>query len=121
MSSRAHSQNISPAGLLVALGIIYGDIGTSPLYVLSEIVGKGPINKEVVLGAISCIFWTLTLSFLIYIFNIYLFLKILSIKYFESTFNIDRIDLLLFLVSKEIESIYIFHYIVLKTLYFILL
>ncbi|MCX6313057.1 MAG: KUP/HAK/KT family potassium transporter [Bacteroidetes bacterium] len=50
------------AGLLVTLGIIYGDIGTSPLYVLKSIVGATPINSEVVLGGLSCIFWTLTLQ-----------------------------------------------------------
>jgi len=84
-------------------------------------IARKPFDCIVACKFILSIFWTLTLSFLIYIFNIYYFLKILSIKYFESTFYIDRIDLLLFLVSKEIESIYIFHYIVLKTLYFILL
>lgn len=50
------------AGLLVTLGIIYGDIGTSPLYVLKSIVGTTPINSELVLGGLSCIFWTLTLQ-----------------------------------------------------------
>jgi len=53
---------VTAAGLLVTLGIIYGDIGTSPLYVLSEIVGKNAIDKDMILGAISCIFWTLTLQ-----------------------------------------------------------
>ncbi len=48
--------------LLVTLGIIYGDIGTSPLYVMKAIVGKQPINPVVVLGGISCIFWTLTIQ-----------------------------------------------------------
>lgn len=48
--------------LLVTLGIIYGDIGTSPLYVMKAIVGKQPINPEVVLGGISCIVWTLTIQ-----------------------------------------------------------
>ncbi len=55
----------SAAGLLVALGIIYGDIGTSPLYVMSAIFnGETPqlITKETVWGALSCIFWTLTLQ-----------------------------------------------------------
>ena len=61
MASRAHSQNITPAGLLVALGIIYGDIGTSPLYVLKAVAGTEAISEELVLGALSCIFWTLTL------------------------------------------------------------
>lgn len=50
------------AGLLVTLGIIYGDIGTSPLYVMSAIVGKSPIDGNMVKGAISAIFWTLTLQ-----------------------------------------------------------
>jgi KUP system potassium uptake protein len=50
------------AGLLVALGIIYGDIGTSPLYVLSSIIGKREITQELVYGGISCVFWTLTLQ-----------------------------------------------------------
>ena len=50
------------AGLLVTLGIIYGDIGTSPLYVMSAIVGTAPIKADLVKGAISAIFWTLTLQ-----------------------------------------------------------
>lgn len=53
---------LSAAGLLVTLGIIYGDIGTSPLYVMSAIVGKEVINETMVLGGLSCIFWTLTLQ-----------------------------------------------------------
>jgi KUP system potassium uptake protein len=44
------------------LGIIFGDIGTSPLYVLSAIVGKSVINEELIMGGVSCIFWTLTLQ-----------------------------------------------------------
>jgi KUP system potassium uptake protein len=61
-----HAENlskISAAGLLVALGIIYGDIGTSPLYVLKAIIGeRGRIEQNLVYGGISCIFWTLTLQ-----------------------------------------------------------
>jgi KUP system potassium uptake protein len=53
---------LSAAGLLVTLGIIFGDIGTSPLYVLKAIVGTAPIDSVTVLGGISCIFWTLTLQ-----------------------------------------------------------
>lgn len=53
---------VTAAGLLVALGIIYGDIGTSPLYVLSSIVGKKVITDELVYGGLSCVFWTLTLQ-----------------------------------------------------------
>ncbi len=50
------------AGLLVAMGIIYGDIGTSPLYVMQSIIEKDAIDERTVLGALSCIFWTLTLQ-----------------------------------------------------------
>ncbi|MGV1012304.1 MAG: KUP/HAK/KT family potassium transporter [Flavobacterium sp.] len=53
-------QKITAATLLVALGIIYGDIGTSPLYVMKAIIGNRPINELLVYGAISCVFWTLT-------------------------------------------------------------
>jgi len=48
--------------LLIALGIIYGDIGTSPLYVFSAIVNGRVISEDLILGGISCIFWTLTLQ-----------------------------------------------------------
>lgn len=57
-----HIQKLSWAGLLVTIGIIFGDIGTSPLYVLKAIVGDKPINKNLILGGLSCIFWTLTLQ-----------------------------------------------------------
>src|ERR1035437_6217833 len=53
---------VSGAALLVTLGIIFGDIGTSPLYVLKAIVGEHPIDAEAIKGALSCIFWTLTLQ-----------------------------------------------------------
>ncbi len=60
-----HSElnKVTTAGLLVALGIIYGDIGTSPLYVMKAIIGEGkPVQETLVLGGLSCIFWTLTLQ-----------------------------------------------------------
>ncbi|HSH64953.1 MAG TPA: KUP/HAK/KT family potassium transporter [Bacteroidia bacterium] len=53
---------LSAAGLLVTLGIIFGDIGTSPLYVLNAIIGKSVIEGDVIKGALSCIVWTLTLQ-----------------------------------------------------------
>lgn len=63
MSTHHHGLNkVTLAGLIVTLGIIYGDIGTSPLYVMSAIVGKEAINADMVKGAVSCIFWTLTLQ-----------------------------------------------------------
>lgn len=55
-------QKLSLAGLLISLGIIYGDIGTSPLYVFKAIVGTQQVSETLVLGGISCIFWTLTLQ-----------------------------------------------------------
>jgi KUP system potassium uptake protein len=60
--SNSGSNRITIATLLVALGIIYGDIGTSPLYVLKAIVGDRPITEVLVLGGVSCIFWTLVLQ-----------------------------------------------------------
>ena len=54
------SDKVTAASLLVALGIIYGDIGTSPLYVLKAIVGERPVSELLVYGGISCVFWTLT-------------------------------------------------------------
>jgi KUP system potassium uptake protein len=59
---KQHFRKATGAGLIIALGIIYGDIGTSPLYVLSSIVGKRAITQELVYGGISCVFWTLTLQ-----------------------------------------------------------
>jgi KUP system potassium uptake protein len=53
---------VSAAGLLIALGIIYGDIGTSPLYVLNAIISKKVISDELIIGSLSCIIWTLTLQ-----------------------------------------------------------
>ncbi|MBI4930711.1 MAG: KUP/HAK/KT family potassium transporter [Bacteroidetes bacterium] len=54
-----HSKKVTLGTLLVALGIIYGDIGTSPLYVLKAIVGEKPIDEILVFGGVSLIFWTL--------------------------------------------------------------
>ncbi len=54
------NNKITAASLLIALGIIYGDIGTSPLYVLKAIIGDRPISEMLVYGGISCVFWTIT-------------------------------------------------------------
>lgn len=51
------------AGLLMTLGIVFGDIGTSPLYVMKAIVSTGEtLDTDYILGALSCIIWTLTLQ-----------------------------------------------------------
>lgn len=51
------------AGLLITLGIVFGDIGTSPLYVMKAIIHTGEtLDEDYVLGALSCVIWTLTLQ-----------------------------------------------------------
>lgn len=72
----SHSQRVTAGTLLVTLGIIYGDIGTSPLYVMKAIVGEGKIDPTVVLGGLSCVFWTITL--------------LTTIKYVLITLNADN-------------------------------
>src|SRR6187401_27756 len=75
-TGNAHQHKLSAAGVLVALGIIYGDIGTSPIYTLKFIVGDKPISEDLVLGGLSCIVWTLTL--------------ITSLKYIYLALNADN-------------------------------
>lgn len=53
---------VSAAGLLVALGIIYGDIGTSPLYVFNSIIADKVVTEDLIIGALSCIIYTITLQ-----------------------------------------------------------
>ncbi|HUR65512.1 MAG TPA: KUP/HAK/KT family potassium transporter [Chitinophagaceae bacterium] len=67
---------VSFAGLLIALGIIYGDIGTSPLYVLNAITNGKMITEDLVVGSLSLIIWTLTLQ--------------TTIKYVILTLNADN-------------------------------
>jgi KUP system potassium uptake protein len=59
----ADFKRFSFAGLLVTLGIVFGDLGTSPLYVMKAIVrGGSEFNELLIYGSLSCIFWTLTLQ-----------------------------------------------------------
>jgi KUP system potassium uptake protein len=54
---------LSGAGLLVTLGIVYGDIGTSPLYTIRAIMDNAKtFNELLIYGSLSCVFWTLTLQ-----------------------------------------------------------
>jgi KUP system potassium uptake protein len=53
-------KKITVAGILIALGIVFGDLGTSPLYTYKAIIGKSTITEDLVLGSVSAIFWTLT-------------------------------------------------------------
>jgi KUP system potassium uptake protein len=67
MNGKDHHLDINKlsfAGLLVTMGIVYGDIGTSPLYTVKAIVlgGAGNFNELLVYGSLSCVFWTLTLQ-----------------------------------------------------------
>ena len=56
-----HVNKVTAAGLLVALGIIYGDIGTSPLYVFNSIIKGRVVDETLILGTLSLIIWTITL------------------------------------------------------------
>jgi len=61
--NKSEIDKITTAGLVVTLGIIYGDIGTSPLYVMRAIIaGADTIHAPFILGGLSCIFWTLTMQ-----------------------------------------------------------
>lgn len=60
MGNSSNLNKLSVAGLLVTIGIIFGDIGTSPLYVLRALCGESPIDEMLVLGGVSAVFWTLT-------------------------------------------------------------
>jgi KUP system potassium uptake protein len=63
MDSHHNHHRLSAAGVLITLGIIFGDIGTSPLYVMKAVVGEGKmITSQVVLGGVSLVFWTLTIQ-----------------------------------------------------------
>jgi KUP system potassium uptake protein len=70
------NQRVTLGGVLIALGIIYGDIGTSPLYVLNAITSGKVITEELIVGALSLIIWTLTLQ--------------TTIKYVILTLNADN-------------------------------
>lgn len=56
---------LSAGMLLVTLGVVYGDIGTSPMYTMKSIVanngGIGTVSEDMILGALSLVIWTMTL------------------------------------------------------------
>lgn len=74
VSNKHHK--LSVAGILIALGIIYGDIGTSPIYTMKFIVGHRLITEDLIIGGVSCVLWTLTL--------------ITTIKYIYLALNADN-------------------------------
>ncbi|WP_289767915.1 KUP/HAK/KT family potassium transporter [Muribaculum intestinale] len=62
-SSSASLKGLSAMGLLIAVGIVFGDIGTSPLYVMKAITGVNPgFDADYIIGAVSCVIWVLTLQ-----------------------------------------------------------
>ncbi len=75
-SKNNHQPALSLAGLIVSLGIVYGDIGTSPLYTLKAIIGENYLSTPIIKGALSSIFWMLTLQ--------------TTIKYVIITLNADN-------------------------------
>lgn len=56
------NKRVSSLGLIVALGIIFGDIGTSPLYVFNAIIGTKTVSEQLIIGSLSCVIWTLTIQ-----------------------------------------------------------
>ena len=63
ISANSNHNKVGFLGLLITLGIVFGDIGTSPLYVMKAILHTGEtIDESTILGALSCIIWTLTLQ-----------------------------------------------------------
>ena len=60
-TSNKNLTSLSAAGVLISFGIIFGDIGTSPIYTFRFIVDEHEITEDLVLGGLSCVFWTLTL------------------------------------------------------------
>ncbi|MEA8992053.1 KUP/HAK/KT family potassium transporter, partial [Campylobacter jejuni] len=65
MEKKKSHTKLSAAGLLITLGVVYGDIGTSPLYVMKAILeengGITTVTQDFVLGAVSLVFWTVML------------------------------------------------------------
>ncbi|MBC7830203.1 MAG: KUP/HAK/KT family potassium transporter [Chitinophagaceae bacterium] len=59
MNTASFHQRVTFAGMLIAVGIVFGDIGTSPLYTLNAVFHGKTITEDLALGALSCIFWTL--------------------------------------------------------------
>lgn len=59
---KVSTNKVTATGLIIALGIIYGDIGTSPLYVFNAIINNRVVDEFLIIGTLSCIIWTLTLQ-----------------------------------------------------------
>lgn len=64
--TKKHKVPFGPIGIIMAIGVVYGDIGTSPLYVMKSIIDALPggqlANPDYIIGAVSCVIWTLTIQ-----------------------------------------------------------
>ncbi len=76
MADKDNLHKLSAAGMMITLGIVFGDIGTSPIYVLSAIIKGQQLRPELILGGLSCVFWTL--------------LVITTVKYVYLALNADN-------------------------------
>lgn len=90
--SSINEHKLSVAGTLITLGIIYGDIGTSPIYVLNAIVSGHIITNELVYGGLSCVFWTLII--------------ITTFKYIYLTLNADNKERAAFKVEHKVNLMF---------------
>lgn len=65
-TKKKHRVPFGPIGIIMAIGVVYGDIGTSPLYVMKSILEALPDNQlsrpDYIIGAVSCVIWTLTIQ-----------------------------------------------------------
>ena len=65
-TNKKHRVPFGPIGIIMAIGVVYGDIGTSPLYVMKSILEALPDNQlsrpDYIIGAVSCVIWTLTIQ-----------------------------------------------------------
>lgn len=66
MEKKHHRVPFGVIGIVMAIGVVYGDIGTSPLYVMKAILSALPSGElsrpDYILGAVSCVIWTLTIQ-----------------------------------------------------------
>jgi KUP system potassium uptake protein len=61
--NKSHGVKFGVAGVIITLGIVFGDIGTSPLYVIKAVIREGfPADKDFIIGVLSCVIWTLTIQ-----------------------------------------------------------
>ena len=64
--NKRHKVPFGPIGIIMAIGVVFGDIGTSPLYVMKSVLEALPDNQlsrpEYIIGAVSCVIWTLTIQ-----------------------------------------------------------